>query len=61
MILKPFTTETQRHRESQKQKTMTFLGKRIHEYFLPKLNWFALKVVSVSLCLCGEYVFGGKS
>ena len=60
-MLKPCTTETQRHRERQIHQKIKFLGGGTYECFFAKPNWFFLKVFSVSLCLCGEYVFGVKS
>ena len=50
-MVKPFTTETQRHRERQKQNQLAFV-----EYIRPYWVGYEvlyLMVFSVSLCLCG--------
>jgi hypothetical protein len=58
MKLKPFTTETQRHRENlTTQQTMLgrVQGNYLCSFKSSKLSFFPLPF-SVSLCLCGEIV-----
>jgi len=61
--LKPFTTETQRHRENlTTQRTMWERDAGDCLYLLEFVNWWLSPwLVSMSLCLCGENVFGVKS